>query len=132
MDLISRQAAIDAETHDKRTETHGVCLDTISRQAAIDALARDEEYNEDIPDRADGVRDAIITIMGLPSAQPKKGKWIYDYDKEHENPFFMQGWKCSACGRRQTYGEPPYCMYCGAEMEHSDAYYERKKRRQEQ
>lgn len=46
--------------------------DLISRWVAIDALTRDEEYNEDIPDRADGVRDAIITIMGLPSAQ----RWI--------------------------------------------------------
>jgi hypothetical protein len=45
--------------------------DLISRQAAIDALKRDEEYDEDIPNRADGVRDAIITIMGLPSVQPE-------------------------------------------------------------
>jgi len=45
--------------------------DLISRAEAIDALKRDEEYDEDIPNRADGVRDAIITIMGLPSAQPK-------------------------------------------------------------
>ena len=34
-DLISRAAA-QPETHEKRTETHGVCLDVIDRQAAID------------------------------------------------------------------------------------------------
>ena len=45
--------------------------DTISRQAAIEALKHDEEYDEDIPNRADGVRDAIITISSLPSAQPE-------------------------------------------------------------
>lgn len=42
--------------------------DLISRQDAIDALKRDEQYDEDIPNRADGVRDAIITISNLPSA----------------------------------------------------------------
>ena len=46
--------------------------DLISRQAAIDALKHDEEYDEDIPNRADGVRDAIITISSLPSAQPEE------------------------------------------------------------
>ena len=43
--------------------------DMISRQMAIEALERDEEYNADIPNRADGVRDAIITISSLPSAE---------------------------------------------------------------
>ena len=43
--------------------------DVISRAAALTALERDEEYDKDIPNRADGVRDAIITISALPSAQ---------------------------------------------------------------
>ena len=46
--------------------------DTISRQAAIDALKNDERYNEDIPNRADGVRDAIITVLSIPAAN----RWI--------------------------------------------------------
>lgn len=68
-------------------------MDLISRQAAIDALKRDEAYDEDIPNRADGVRDAIITIMGLPSAQPerKTGKWIYGENDGQD------GWYCSEC-----------------------------------
>lgn len=24
---------------------------------------------------------------------------------------------CSVCGRKNCYGKPPYCMYCGAKME---------------
>lgn len=44
--------------------------DCISRAAALTALERDEEYDKDIPNRADGVRDAIITISALPSARP--------------------------------------------------------------
>lgn len=43
----------------------------IYAEDAIDALERDEEYNKDNQIRADGVRDAIITIIGLPSAQPE-------------------------------------------------------------
>lgn len=71
--------------------------DLISRQAAIDALKRDEAYDEDIPNRADGVRDAIITIMGLPSAQPeiircKDCKYMTEhYDTDGNAPY----WICS-------------------------------------
>lgn len=61
----------------------------------------------------------------------KAGKWIHDYDK-NEALFFMQGWKCSACGRRQTYGESRFCMNCGAKMEHSDGYEERQRKLHEQ
>ena len=97
-------------------------MDLIERQAAIDALKRDEAYDEDIPNRADGVRDAIITIMGLPSAQPeRKGKWIDMGDFE----------QCSVCtGTRlkevQTvYGKAiwiktNYCPSCGADMRGED------------
>lgn len=96
-DLIDRQAAIDVvmdefkriptnairaktrieslpsaqlETHEERTETHA--CDLISRQAALNALAQDEAYDEDIPNRADGVRDAIITVTNLPSSQTER------------------------------------------------------------
>lgn len=50
-----------AETHDKRTETHGVCLDTISRQAAIEAVIK--------RDANCGI-DSAEVLKGLPSAQP--------------------------------------------------------------
>lgn len=111
----------------------------IDGQAAIDALKRDEEYDEDIPNRADGVRDAIITIMGLPSVQPelntqlyidgfndgyaqckkdnaqwvpKKGKWI-----EEPNCYY----RCSECGDHypsiRGYMAYNYCPTCGANNE---------------
>ena len=41
--------------------------DLISRQAAIKSLRESEAYDEDISNRADGVRDAIIDIMSLPT-----------------------------------------------------------------
>jgi hypothetical protein len=67
-DLAIRQLADLGYGLGEKPRTNG---DTISRQDAIDVLERDESYNEDIPLRADGIRDAIITIKGLPSsAQP--------------------------------------------------------------
>lgn len=64
----------DAETHDKRTETHS--CDTISRQAALDAL----EWKW-------AGKAVIDAIKNLPSAQPEPhyDEWCMDckeYDKE--------------------------------------------------
>lgn len=50
------------ETHEERTETHGVCLDTIDRKAALDWLKN--EWNGMVTSLFDGIK-------ALPSAQPK-------------------------------------------------------------
>lgn len=99
-DLISRQAAIEAMRKAKdKSELHRMLVqlpsaqhvakdinvpvkDCISREAALTALERDEEYDKDIPNRADGVRDAIITISALPSAQPG---WIPTSERLPDN-----------------------------------------------
>ena len=47
------------------------------------------------------------------------GKWIVDY-QENEDALFRHGWKCPVCETRNTYGMPPYCMYCGARLEKAD------------
>ena len=81
--------------------------DAINRQQAINALEKDEEYNKDIPIRADGIRDAIITISTLPSAQPEviRCRDCCHYPGEHADcP--MTGWHrngddfCSFAERR--------------------------------
>jgi len=100
-DTISRQAAIDAvythfgfdieeeygsavqevinglppaqpETHDKRTETHSVCLNAIDRQAAIDALSYCQTYLFDSrdDDKKISLEDAEYAIEQLQPAQP--------------------------------------------------------------
>lgn len=46
-------------------------------------------------------------------------KWIVDY-QENEDALFKHGWKCPVCETRNTYGMPPYCMYCGARLEKAD------------
>lgn len=90
----------------------------ISRQEAIDALA---EYGNG---RAVyiGVEEAVRRIEQMPSAEPKRGKWIrtgsgslYDY------------YRCSECGIRPKWdcmGDnnwriafTNFCPNCGAKME---------------
>lgn len=44
-----------------------------------------------------------------------KGQWALDIDDSFS--LLRRGWKCSKCGRRQTYGTTPYCPYCGRKME---------------
>lgn len=85
--------------------------DTISRQAAIDRI-RKTGYADQIKE------NVIMILMGLPHAEPKRGKWIkLDMHKG------MADHKCTAC-EQECYvptcmGEPMYmfCPNCGAKME---------------
>lgn len=95
--------------------------DLISRQAAIKILRESEEYDADIPNRADGVRDAIIDIMSLPTIEErKKGKWIY-----RPEIGWGEAWACSECEeitKSTIMGKPRYnyCPNCGADMRTSE------------
>lgn len=75
--------------------------DLISRQAAIDALgdAHFKNYG-----------NAIMVIQVLPSAYPKKGKWI---EKSTGGWHF---YRCSECGDVEWDAPNNYCPYCGADM----------------
>ena len=54
--------------------------------------------------------------------KPLKGEWIEDNDPRL-GAFFTEGWKCSICGDRQTYGpHSPFCMNCGVEMQGKDIF----------
>lgn len=44
----------------------------IDADALLEILKRDEEYNKDIPERADGIRDAIMDVINAPSAEPDR------------------------------------------------------------
>lgn len=61
--------------------------------------------------RIDGILFEFPTVAPL-----KHGRWVDDYNAE-EFPLFRDGWKCSACGFRTSYGKPKYCMNCGAQMD---------------
>ena len=81
--------------------------DLISRQQAIDALLAWMNDPED--DR----ESAFDVLKQLPSAQPKRGKWII----YTVSPFDGEDVMCSECGQRGCAPYWDYCPNCGAKME---------------
>lgn len=87
--------------------------DTISRQGAIDALI-DRFADEDCPNIEYFVYwdhgMVIDTLKKVPSAQPKKGKWIgADYDGD------IGIYVCDQCGKFAMM-KSDFCPNCGADM----------------
>ena len=89
--------------------------DLIDRQAAIDEI---DEWiiafwvNGHKESAADArlIQDGIIQ---LPSAQPRKKKWISLDD--FRGKYNTCGYKCSECGEHSEY-EENFCPNCGADM----------------
>lgn len=135
-DTISRQATIDAvkrlslgETDatrlamrirdylerlssaqpEKRTETHGACLDAISRQAAIEAVQNRHML-------LSKEKTLLINdLEKLPPAEPKRGKWIYHIDDLFPAESTME---CNQCHAEQPLiCDDEFCPKCGAKME---------------
>lgn len=88
--------------------------DLISRQAAIKALEKAGEVNYLATGEFHGIINALNVIKGLPTAEPRKGKWIPLSD----------GWaECSSCEHLERVGGLMcrYCPNCGCRMtEESD------------
>ena len=93
--------------------------DLISRQAAIDAILKINDYNNS--DRANALGLAEFAITTLPSAQPKKGKWV-DMGKDPATGKWDTRLHiyCSECGHRSDDKPTKYCPNCGAKMEAAD------------
>ena len=97
------------ETHDKRAETHGVCLDAISRQDAIEAV-----QNRHMMLSKEKVL-LINDLKKLPPAEPKRGKWIYHIDELFPAESTME---CNQCHAEQPLiCDDEFCPKCGAKME---------------
>ena len=65
-----------------------------------------------------GAEWIVNRINEMPSADVReitRGTWSEEYLPD-EDPLFRRRWVCSACGDFNTYGKPPYCPYCGADM----------------
>lgn len=111
------------ERTNKHAETHA--CDYISRQAAIDIADDLRGYINVV-----GYWAWMERLKKLPSAQPKKGKWI-NAEWEHINTGeIRKGRRCSVCGcgyfrydvSANTVADiPNYCPNCGARMEAGDA-----------
>ena len=90
--------------------------DLISRQAAIDALHMDTSI---IPfKKAREYADATISeirnrLEKLPSAQPKKGKWIDETFKPWG--LVYHPYKCDQCGEHSE-ADSNFCPNCGTDM----------------
>lgn len=81
--------------------------DLISRQAALEAVTKYCIKND--------LRELLADIECLPTAEPRKGKWIGIDDEPCEV------WECDKCGHivecDATLALPNYCENCGARME---------------
>ena len=97
--------------------------DLISRQAAIYELEEQLDYlqmlNKDENPTAEstwyGVNWARNTIADLPTAQPKKGKWIVYKAPDRYHCGLV---KCQFCGEEMIAEADEYhfCPNCGADM----------------
>lgn len=117
VDMAINALTAQPETHEERTETHGVCLDTISRQAAISVIAKWMlEYGGEGEERErNALKQAAEEIKELPSAQPerKTGRWIDETFKPWG--LVYHPYKCDQCGEHSE-ADSDFCPNCGADM----------------
>lgn len=94
------------------------------RRKAIN-ITPDDPYYEDYCDclecanEHEQLAEWLKDYKRLLEEQRPTGEWIVDY-QENEDALFKHGWKCPVCETRNTYGMPPYCMYCGARLEKAE------------
>ena len=93
--------------------------DLISRRAAIQAI-------DDLPNCYNGYSDTydkayiIGAIEELPSAEQRRGKWIYKTQNVKGGKGQTYGkWQCSCCKKKEP-RRRDYCPNCGARMEGSE------------
>ena len=105
---VLRAAPTIDPTHITPPNTLGA-VDCVERQKAID-----ESYQVVIDgDVFDVVQ--VETLMGLPSVQPRKGKWHGKGDSEGFGIFI-----CNNCGKFAMM-EYDFCPNCGADMREGDS-----------
>ena len=94
----------------------------IDADRLLEILEREEVYHSDLPQRADGVRDAIMDVISAPTVDAVPvvhGRWNCS-DDLYESAI------CSCCGWDTT--EPwghiknwfQFCPNCGAKMDGKD------------
>ena len=93
-------------------------MELIDRQAAIDAIKCGALSAATVYGRTDAGRAALYetvkAIKALPSAQPKRGKWIFHIDDLFPEESTQE---CDQCHEEQPLAcDSNYCPYCGADM----------------
>ena len=93
--------------------------DLIRRQDAIDAI---QAINSEGDSGINSVLGIIeLKIIGLSSAEPKRGKWERKYSRR--NVYADLAWHCSACGYASMNNwadKMNFCPNCGADMRNAD------------
>lgn len=103
--------------------------DLISREALRKAFhERIHYFNKSSWDEANAIIDNAPTVqikewledgIHVKAEEKPTPKWIVEH-KEDEDPLFRHRWVCPVCKNWNTYGMPPYCMYCGVRLEKAD------------
>lgn len=103
-----------AETHEIRTETHGVCSDCISREQAIEAIADIEVINHDQLNIREG---AVFMLEQLPPVTPteRTGEWAVAYLDHESVGVRPRTLNCSECNWLTSFPSA-WCPNCGAKM----------------
>lgn len=87
----------------------------IDADLAIAKCNEDIEAVKDIPQRVDGILDAIMNIHECPTIEERKnGKWMGEPKDGIEAMFFNP--KCSVCGFESAEVKN-FCPMCGAKMD---------------
>ena len=91
-------------------------MELISRQAAIDALKRKQDDGKGDLSRFYNtiIQHDIEAIMQLPPIQPKRGRWHYS-DGKPARIGMSFGVICDQCGTESEYCTN-FCGECGADM----------------
>jgi hypothetical protein len=119
IELAYEQGQKDGHSEQLSTNLAGVGTDLISRQAAITQLSHNKNKGDDEWELA--VENDIQTIWKLPSARPKRGKWIdrgehgdWEWQADGRGKHWHE-WECNICHHyfdERTF----FCPHCGADM----------------
>lgn len=62
-------------------------------------------------------RSIVRKVPAADVAPVVRGEWEQTIWGEKVPGLDNRCWRCSACGKRQSYGESDYCPNCGAKMD---------------
>lgn len=104
-EYIPRSVVVDLLTEKQRA----IC--------PVGRLGRGYVYGRD-RDEYDAIEADIDTVQNIPAADVRpvvRGRWR-EVPAGAQYGCCVRYFECSACNRTQSYGEPDFCPWCGADM----------------
>lgn len=90
----------------------------IDSEPLLDMLEREENENEDIPNRSDGIRDAIIDILNAPTVEAVQV--IRCKDCKYWDDFLDKGYCKDTIGFDRWWKPNDYCSYAERRTDETD------------